>query len=99
MRAGSAGMSNISGAWAAIPSVRPICLSDGIEKAGGRMGARRAWRWRSVEEEMTRRADGIGEGWDFGYQRCMGCGSLCRADVCAKWNWEGQGADGRETAW
>jgi hypothetical protein len=57
-----------------------------LRRPGGRMGARRAWRWRSVEEEMRRRADESGECWDFGYQRCMGCGSPGRADVCAQWN-------------
>jgi hypothetical protein len=33
MGAGSAGISNISGAWAAVPYVRPLCVPNGIEKA------------------------------------------------------------------
>jgi hypothetical protein len=44
IRAGSAGISNISGAWAALPSVIPLCVPKGIEKATRRMGGRRAWR-------------------------------------------------------
>jgi hypothetical protein len=46
MHAGNAGISNISGAWAAIPSVGPMCVPNGIEKARGRTGARGAWRRR-----------------------------------------------------
>jgi hypothetical protein len=52
MGAGNAGISNISGAWAAIPSVGPMCVSNGIGEAGGRMGEKGAGR--SVEEEMSR---------------------------------------------
>jgi hypothetical protein len=52
-------MSNISGAWAAVPSVGSMRMTNGIAKAGGRMGARRAWRWRSVEEEMGAGSAGI----------------------------------------
>jgi hypothetical protein len=44
MRAGSAGISNISGAWASAPSVRRVCVGNGIQKATGPMGAERAWR-------------------------------------------------------
>jgi hypothetical protein len=29
-------------------------VANGIEKAMRLMGARRAWRWRGVEEEMSR---------------------------------------------
>jgi hypothetical protein len=48
MREGSAGIWNISGAWAVVPSARRLSVANGIEKARGRMGARRAWRrrWR-----------------------------------------------------
>jgi hypothetical protein len=35
MRAGSARISNISGAWAAVHSVRPMCVPNGIVKATG----------------------------------------------------------------
>jgi hypothetical protein len=62
-----------------------MCVAKGSEKARGRMGARRAWRWRSVEEEMGRRADESRECWDFDYQRCMGRGSFGRTDVCGQW--------------
>jgi hypothetical protein len=62
--------------------------------ARGRMGARRAWRRGSVEEEMRRRTEESRECWDFEYQRCMGCGPSGRADVCGECNCGGQGAEG-----
>jgi hypothetical protein len=37
MIAGRAGISNISGAWAAVPSVGRMIVVDGVEKARGRM--------------------------------------------------------------
>jgi hypothetical protein len=80
MRAGSAGISDISGAWAAAPPVGPMCTTNGIEKARWRMGATGAWRGR------RRRADESGECWDSGYQRCMGCDSFGRTDVCGQWS-------------
>jgi hypothetical protein len=43
MRAGSAGTSNISGAWAAVPSVRSMRVPTGLVKASGADGGRRAW--------------------------------------------------------
>jgi hypothetical protein len=49
MRAGSAGISDISGASASAPSVRRVSVANGIEKATRQMGGRRArrrWRWR-----------------------------------------------------
>jgi hypothetical protein len=53
MREGSAGISDISGAWAAVPSVRSMCMTDVIGKAMWRMGARKAWRKGCVGEEMS----------------------------------------------
>jgi hypothetical protein len=46
MRAGRAGIWNISDAWAVVPSVRRLSVANGIEKGRGRIGARRAWRRR-----------------------------------------------------
>jgi hypothetical protein len=39
-----AGISNVDGAWAAAPHVGSMCVDNGIEKATGWMGARRAGR-------------------------------------------------------
>jgi hypothetical protein len=81
MRAGGAGISSISGAWAAVPSVGPMCMTNGIEKASGRVGAGGAWRRR-----RRTGGDESGECWNFGYQRCMGGGSFGRADLCGQWS-------------
>jgi hypothetical protein len=63
-----------------------MCVANGSEKARGRMGARRAWRWESVEGETRRGADESRVCWDFEYQRCMGRGSFGQTDVYDKWN-------------
>jgi hypothetical protein len=86
MGAGSVGISNMSRAWAAVPSVGWICVANEIQRSRGRMGGRRAWRWRSVEEEMRKGADESGECWDFGYGRCMCRGSFGQTGVSGRWN-------------
>jgi hypothetical protein len=84
MRAGSAGISNISGAWAAAPSVLPMCVANGIEKATGRMEREERGAGGGGDERMSGWADERGECWDLDCQRCMGCGSLGQIDVCGQ---------------
>jgi hypothetical protein len=83
MRAGSAGISHISGAWAAAPTrqaaVRPQWNCE------GRVGDGSEDRPEGAAELRTR-ADQGGECCVFEYQRCMGYDSFGQTDVCGQWN-------------